>query len=92
MILKQPSSRFVDAKRGIRFFIIAEGTIFVSSYLLYAACNRSQTTRKYFYDRPYLRFILNFYYKIGHLQGSTAVQDYDQITWSAQAKLQAETK
>lgn len=91
MLVKRPTKNFVQLRQGIKFFIIAEGTIFLSSYLLFAACNRSQATRKFFNDTPYLRFVLNFYYKTGELCGNTAVKDYDQATWTAQAKLAQET-
>lgn len=86
MLIKQEKKGFLNIRRGLKFFIIAEGTLLFSSYMLYAACNRSQRTRKFLNDTPYLRFLLDFYYKTGQLAGSTAVKDYDQACWSAQQK------
>lgn len=82
MITKRPSKTFNEARTGIKFFLIAEGVIFLSSFMLYAACNRSQKTRKYFHDSPYFKFVLDFYYKIGSLHGNRAVEEYDAATWS----------
>lgn len=87
MLVKQSRKRFLGIRRGLKVFIILEGTLIFSSYMLYAACNRSQATRKYFFDRPYLRFILKFYYSTGLLAGNTAVRDFDKATWSAQEQL-----
>lgn len=88
MLVRQSKKNFLNIRRGLKFFIIAEGALIFSSYLLYAACNRSQATRKYLYDRPYLKFLLEFYYSTGKLAaGSTAVRDYDQLTWTSQEKL-----
>lgn len=87
MLVKQPKRKFLALRRGGKFFLIAEGAIFLTSYLLWAACNRSQQTRKYFHDRPYLRFVLTFYYTCGNLAGSKAVQEYDRATWEAEKKL-----
>lgn len=89
MVIKHPTSKYYQAKSGLKFFIIAEGVIFLSSYLIYAACNRSQKTRKYFYDHPYLSFITQTYYKIGEFHGTRTIEEYDQKTWAAQAKLEA---
>lgn len=82
MITRRPSKRFIQARSGIKFFLIAEGFIFFSSFMLYAACNRSQKTRKYFNDSPYFKFVLDFYYKIGALHGNRRVEEYDKATWS----------
>lgn len=91
MIPKHPKKRFVQARFGLKLFLITEGILFVGTYLLYAACNRSQNTRKFFHDTPYLRFVLNFYYKTGELCGTDAVKKFDQTTWAAQAKLKEGT-
>lgn len=87
MLVKQSKRNFLNIRRGLRFFIIAEGALLFGSYMLYAACNRSQATRKYLYDRPYLRFLLKFYYSTGQLAGNTAVREFDKATWAAQEKL-----
>ena len=88
MLVRQSKKKFLGIRRGLKFFIVAEGALLLGSYLLYAACNRSQATRKYLYDRPYLKFLLEFYYSTGKLAaGSTAIRDYDQLTWSSQEKL-----
>lgn len=89
MLGRYPKSKFAQAKTGLKFFLIAEGAIFLTSYLLYAACNRSQTTRKFFHDTPGLNLIVEFYYKIGEFHGTTQVRDFDIATWSAQRKLAA---
>jgi hypothetical protein len=86
MLIKHEKKNFLNLRRGAKFFLIAEGVIFFTSYMLYAACNRSQQTRKFFHDTPYLRFVLDFYYKTGKLVGNTTVRDFDQACWSAQKK------
>lgn len=88
MLVKQPKVRYLAARKGLKVFFIVEGVLISFTYLLYAACNRSQTTRKYFNDRPYFKPILNFYYATGRICGSTAVEDYDRAVWEAQAKLE----
>lgn len=88
MLIKQEKNKFHNLKRGFLFFTVAEGFLMLGSYTLYAACNRSQDTRKYLHDRSYLRFLLDFYYKTGELMGSEEVKKYDQETWAAQEKLE----
>lgn len=70
--------------KGVKFFVAAELGLFCSSYLLYAACNRSQETRKYFHDSSYLKFVLEFYYKVGEKFGTDTVRAYDRAVWAAQ--------
>lgn len=87
MIPKRPAQKFVQTRQGLKLFFILEAPIFFGSYLLWAACNRSQNTRKFFHETSYLRFIVNFYYKTAELCGNTAVRGYDKETWEAQALL-----
>lgn len=89
MLPKQPISKYAGAKRGLKFFLIAEGFIFFASYTLWAACNRSQSTRKYFHDSPYLNFILEFYYRVGESRGEhfRLIREHDNNTWAAQKQL-----
>lgn len=87
MIAKQANKRFVHARRGLKFFIIGEGLLFLTSYTLWSECNRSQASRKYFHDRIYLRWIVEFYYKIGETRGTSIVREFDRVTWEAEDKL-----
>lgn len=87
MLTKYPKKSFLNIRRGVRFFIIAEGAIFLGSYMLFAACNRSQNTRQFFHDRFYLRFIINFYYTTAELCGNNQVRGFDQATWEAKRQL-----
>lgn len=92
MLDKQPSKKFSPYRFIGKKFIIVEGVLFLSTYMLYAACNRSQNTRKFFYDHSYLHFILRFYYKTGELCGAgNAIEEFDLKTWQAQEKLKATT-
>lgn len=83
MLLKQPSKRFLGLRRGLKVFLIFEGVVFVSMYGFYSACNRSQSTRKYFHDHFPLNYALEFYYRAGELYGTQEVRRYDKITWEA---------
>ena len=83
MLVRQPKKSFIAFRKGAKVFIVLEGALILSTYMLYAACNRSQATRRYFYERRLLRPIVEFYYKTGQLCGNTTVRDYDQATWAA---------
>lgn len=87
MLTKQQKNKYSLITRNLKLFLLFEGLLLTSTYLTYAACNRSQRTRKYLNDTPYLKFMLDFYYKTGELVGSTAVKDFDRATWEAQSKL-----
>jgi len=92
MISRYPRKRLIPF--GLKFFLYSEGVIFITTYTLWALCNRSQKARKYFNDRFYLRFILNSYYKLGditNIEHMRKVREFDQATWAAQAKLLEQT-
>lgn len=94
MLPRQPKKSHIFARRGLKFFLIAEGIIFFSSYTLWAACNRSQSTRKFFHDKPYLNFILEFYYRIGESRGEhfRLIRENDYNTWRTQLQLSSSSQ
>lgn len=65
-----------------RYFIYLEVSVFLSSLGLYVACNRSQSTRKFFHDSKYFSAVLDSYYYIGENFGTQAVKDYDSQCWT----------
>lgn len=88
MIQKYPKKRYLGLRKGFKWLIIAEGVIFLSSFTLWGACNRSQNTRKFFHDTPGLKYILEFYYQTGEkIGGFEAIRKFDNATWEAQSKL-----
>lgn len=90
MLIKRPKKSNPALRYIGKNFLIFEGVFFVSAYVLYAACNRSQQTRKFFYDHRPLRFVLRFYYKTGELCGAgKVIEEFDLQTWQAQEKLAA---
>lgn len=89
MIPRHPKKKFLGFRTGLKTFVVIEGFILVSSYLTYAACNKSQTTRKFFNDHWPLNHLLDFYYKVGEFNGTTVVKDYDQLTWSGKKQLES---
>lgn len=89
MIDKIPRKRFLEHRKVLKYFLFAEGLLFLSSYFAWGACNRSQKARKFFHDTPGLGFVLEFYYRLGELRGESfrVVRQFDQITWAAEREL-----
>lgn len=85
MLEKQPIKKYSPLRFVGKKFLIVEGVLFFGSYMLYAACNRSQTTRKFFHDHKYLNFVLKFYYTTIELyEGGDSIRKFDSKTWHAQ--------
>lgn len=87
MLFKRPNKNYLEVRTGLRFFLISEAVLFVTSYVLWAECNRSQASRKYFHDSKYFSWVLEFYYKTGEVRGTKAIREFDQTTWAAETKL-----
>lgn len=88
MLQRHPKKKYSELRYIGKRFLIFEGVFFLGAYMLYAACNRSQQTRKFFYDNRPLNFVLRFYYKTGELCGAgRAIEEFDLKTWQAQEKL-----
>lgn len=86
-LVKLPGSKYPQLKFALKFLLIGEIFVFGTSYIIYGACSRSQETRKFLYDSPYLRFVVLSYYKLGDYEGLKLLKAHDLATWAAQDKL-----